>query len=71
MPVASDSLLYADDTCIVFQYKNVTEIEKQPLSDFSSLYDWFVFNTLSVHFGQKKKNPFYLVLNTNFKMLWP
>ena len=30
--VASDSLLDADDTCIVFQYKNATEIEKQPLS---------------------------------------
>ena len=54
MPVASDSLLYADDTCIVFQYKNVTEIEKQPLRDFSSLCDWFVDNKLSVHFGQEK-----------------
>ena len=54
MPVASGSLLYADDTCIVFQYKNVTEIEKQPLRDFSSLCDWFVDNKLSVHFGQEK-----------------
>ena len=54
MPVASDSLLYADDTCIVFQYKNVTEIEKQLLRDFSSLCDWFVDNKLSVHFGQEK-----------------
>ena len=26
--VVSDSLLYADDTCIVFQHENVTEIEK-------------------------------------------
>ena len=26
--IASDSLLYADDSCIVFQHKNVTEIEK-------------------------------------------
>ena len=54
MAVASDSDLYADDTCIVFQYKNVTEIEKQPLRDFSSLCDWFVDNKLSVHFGQEK-----------------
>ena len=54
MPVASNSLLYGDDTCIDFQYKNVTEIEKQPLRDFSSLYDWFVDNKLSVHFGQEK-----------------
>ena len=26
--VVSDLLLYADDTCIVFQHKNVTKIEK-------------------------------------------
>ena len=32
--VVCDSLLYADGTCIVFQYKNVTEIEKQLLRDF-------------------------------------
>ena len=51
-----DSLLYADDTCIVFQHKNVTEIEKQLLIDFSSLCDWFVDKKLSVHFGQKKTN---------------
>ena len=33
----SGSLLYADDTCIVFQHKNETEIEKQLIRDFSSL----------------------------------
>ena len=31
--------LYADDTCIVFQHKNVTEVEKQLLRDFSSLFE--------------------------------
>ena len=67
--VVSDSLLYADDTYTVFQQKNVTEIEKQQLSEFSSLCDWFADNKLSVHFGHKKPNQFYLVLNTNFQML--
>ena len=52
--VISDSLLYAGNACIVFQHKNVTEIEKQLLRDFSSLCDWFVDNKLSVHFGQEK-----------------
>ena len=52
--VVSDSLLYADDTCIVFQHKNVTEIEKQLPRDFSSLCDWVVDNKLSVNFGQEK-----------------
>ena len=35
-------------------HKNVTEIEKQLLKDFSSLCDWFVDNKLSAHFGQNK-----------------
>ena len=52
--VLSDLLLYVDDTCIVFQHENVTEIEKQLLKTLSSLCDWFVDNKLSVHFGQDK-----------------
>ena len=52
--VVSDSLLYADDTCIVFQHKSEIEIEKQLIKDFSSLCDWFVDNKLSIHFGQDK-----------------
>ena len=50
----SDSLLYADDTCIVFQHKSEIEIEKQLIRDFSSLCHWFVDNKLSIHFGQDK-----------------
>ena len=52
--VASDSLLYADNTCIVSQHKNVTKIEKQLLRGFSSLWDWFIDNKLSIHFVQDK-----------------
>ena len=52
--VASDSLLYADDTCIVFQHKSWIETEKQLITDFSSVCDWFVENKLSIHFGQHK-----------------
>ena len=44
--VVSDSLLYADDTCIVFQHKSKIEIEKQLIRDFSSVCDWFVDNKL-------------------------
>ena len=42
--IVSNLLLYADDTSIVFQHKNVTEIEKQLLTNFSSFCDWFVNN---------------------------
>ena len=52
--VVSDSLLYADDTCIVFQHKSEIEIEKQLIRDFLSLCDWFVDNKLSSHFGEDK-----------------
>ena len=52
--VASDSLLYADDTCLVLQHENITEIEKRLLRDFLSLRDWFVDNKVSVHFAQYK-----------------
>ena len=37
--VVSDLLLYADDTCIVFQHKSKIEIEKKLFKDF-----WFVDN---------------------------
>ena len=37
-----------------FSAKNLTEIEKQLLRDFSSLCDQFVDNKLSVYFGQDK-----------------
>ena len=52
--IVSDLLLYADDTCIVFQHKSKTEIEKQLIRDFLSLRDWFADNKLSTHFRQDK-----------------
>ena len=52
--VASDLLLYTDDICIVLQHKDVIEIEKQLLIDFSSLCDWFFDNKLRVHVGKVK-----------------
>ena len=52
--VVGDSLLYADDTCIVFQHKSEIEIENQLIRDFSSACYWFVDNKLSIHFGQDK-----------------
>ena len=49
--VVSDSLLYADGTCIVFQHKSEIEIEKQLIRDFLSLCDSFVDNKLIIDFG--------------------
>ena len=56
MPQAVDCelLLYADDTCLMFQHKDITEIESALNKNFSMLCDWFVDNKLSIHFGEDK-----------------
>ena len=44
---------------IVVQFSNIkseTEIEKQLIRDFSSVYDLFVDNKLSIYLGQDKTN---------------
>ena len=42
--VASTLLLYADDSCILYQHKDVVQIEKRRNEDFENLCDWFVDN---------------------------
>ena len=54
MAVKYDLFLYADNTCLVFQSKNVKDIEKQLNEDFANICDWFVDNKLSIHFGEHK-----------------
>ena len=54
MAVKCNLFLYADDTCLVFQSKNVHDIEKQLNEDFANICDWFVDNKLSIHFGEDK-----------------
>ena len=52
--VDSELLLAVDDTCLVFQHKDIKTIEENLNGDFSTLIDWFVCNKLSVHFGEDK-----------------
>ena len=52
--VQCDLFLYADDSCLVYQHKNLNEIEQQLIKDFSNLCDWFVDNKLSIYFGTDK-----------------
>ena len=47
-------LLYADDTCLVFQAKYLDSISKKLNTEFNKLCDWFVDNKLSIHFGDDK-----------------
>ena len=52
--VKSNLFLYADDSCLVFQGKDVIEIEKQLNEDFTNICEWFVDNRLSIHIGEGK-----------------
>ena len=52
--VNSNLFLYADNSCLMFQHKAIEEIEKILKNDFENVYDWFVDNKLSIHFGEDK-----------------
>ena len=56
MPQAVDCelLLYADDTCLIFQHKDIIEIESALNKNISMFCDLFADNKLSVHFGEDK-----------------
>ena len=49
-----DLPLYADDSCLEFTGPNVKTIEANLNRNFNSLYDWFVENKFSIHFGEDK-----------------
>ena len=52
--VNCELLLYADDTCLIFQHNDIKEIEIQLNKNFSLICNWFVDNKLSIHFGEDK-----------------
>ena len=52
--VKSNLFLYADDSCLMYQHRDVNEIEKQLNNNFKNVCDWFVDNKLSIHFGEDK-----------------
>ena len=56
MPQAVDSelLLYADDSCLVFQHADIKIIEEYLNRDFSTIIDWFLNNKLIIYFVEDK-----------------
>ena len=64
--VKCNLFLYADDTCLVCQHKDINEIVKQLNKDFESISDWFVDNKLSIHLGDDKSKS--IIFATKFKM---
>ena len=73
MPQAAkcDLFLYADDTCLTFQNENVKEIEDQLNLNFSSLFDWFIDNKLSIHLGEDKTKSIVFGNKLNIKRAEP
>ena len=67
--VECDLYLYADDSCLLFQHKNVTEIKKQLTKDFSNICDWFVDNKLSIHFAEDKTKSILFSSKHNLKLV--
>ena len=54
--VDCDLFLYADGSCLVYQHKDVKEIERNLYKSFLDICDWFVDNKLSIHLGEGKTN---------------
>ena len=60
--------LYADDSCLLFQHRNVTE-KNQSTKDFSNTCDWFVDNKLSINFGEDKTKSNLFSSKRNLKLV--
>ena len=52
--VDCDLFFYADDTCLLFQHKDLGQIKEELTKNFSKLCDWFEDNKLNIHFGEDK-----------------
>ena len=46
--------LYADDTCLLFQHKDLERIKEELTKNLYNICDWFVDNKLSIYFGEDK-----------------
>ena len=52
--VDCDLFLYADDTFLLFQDKDLEQIREELTKNFSNVCDWFVDNKLSIQFGENR-----------------
>ena len=65
--VKSNLFLHADDSCLMFQGKDVIKIEKQLNGDFTNICEWFVDNRLSIHFVENKTKSILFASKRNLK----
>ena len=57
------SNLYDDDRCIYYQHRDIQKIENVLNKEFSSLFEWFINNKLSIHFGEDKTKAILFTIN--------
>ena len=61
--------LYADDTSIFCQYKDIKEIENVLNKEFANVCDVLVDNELSIHFGEDKTKCILFIRDKNLPEL--
>ena len=66
--VKCDLFLYADDTCLVCQHKDINKIENQLNEDFCNICDWLVDNKLNICFREDKTKSILFFLNLKGKI---
>ena len=71
MPISvrCNLFLCADGTCLVFQSKNVKDIEKHLNEDFANICNWFVDNKQRFHFCQDKTKSILFASKRKIKKL--
>ena len=57
--VNCDLQLYADDTGLIIQHKEINVTEQQLNRNSSNICNWFVDNKLSIYFGEDKTKSFF------------
>ena len=67
--VNSNLFLYADNSCLMFQHKEVEEIEKGLNNDFENFCDWFLDSKLNIHFGEGKTKSILLASQRKIKTI--
>ena len=64
-----DLFLCTDDTCLLFQHKELEQI-KELTKNFSNISDSFVDNKLSIHFGEDKTKSILFSTKNRKKENW-
>ena len=49
LAIKSNLFLYANDSCLLYQHRDIQKIEKQLIKDFEIICDWFVDNKLNMN----------------------